>query len=224
MDTGGWGYLLYYLFPILLSIVMARPIVLVGVAIFFVLHPFLPDPVVWASTGRRMRGLEAQVESNPSNVTARKELAQIYLQRLRPAKAVAVLEAALALDPNDPDLSFLMGLTRFRSGEYEAALPHLVKAVELEPRLRFGDPYLVAAEALIALERFEEAEDALDRFLLANSSSVQGFVMLARVRRARGDHEGAAAAIDEALATWAQIPGYRRRKELIWYLRARLAK
>ena len=57
-----------------------------------------------------------------------------------------------------------------------------------------------------------------------NSSSVEGHTRLARVRHDRGDEAGANEAIEEALQTFAQMPGYLRRKQIGWWLRAHLAR
>jgi len=72
------------------------------------------------------------------------------------------------------------------------------------------------------LGRFAEAEDAFARYLGINSSSVEGHVLLACVKRDLKDAAGAKAATREALATFAEAPRFRRRAELKWYVRARL--
>lgn len=218
------GYWLYYLALIFLGYALQRPWVMVGVLVFFVLRPYIPDPWVLLKTLGRMRALDAQIAANPANITARRDLAVAWLERMRPRRALQLLDEARRRDPDDAELLYLTGVARLRSGDPEGALEPLVKAVEIDPKVRFGEPYLAAAEALEKLGRLEEAEDALERYVHSNSSSVQGFVLLADVRRRRGDREGAEKALHEALSTWSQVPGYRRRAELGWWLRAQLAR
>lgn len=218
------GYWTYYLALTLLSYAMHQPLLLVGVAVFFVLRPFIPDPFVLARTWGRIRALGAQIEANPQNVTARRDLAVIWLERLRPRRALTLLDEARKREPDDAELLYLTGLARVRCGDAEGALEPLVRAVEIDPRVRFGEPYLIAAEALSALDRLEEAEDALERYTSVSSSSLQGYVRLAEVRRRRGDEKGMSEAIAEALATWKQVPSYRRRGELRYWLKALWAK
>jgi hypothetical protein len=43
-------------------------------------------------------------------------------------------------------------------------------------------------------------------------------------RREQGDKKGADAAMHEALETFSHIPGFRRRAELRWWLRANLMR
>ena len=218
------GYWTYYLAWIAFTYAVHRPWMLVGALVFFVLRPFIPDPFVLAGTWGRIRTLDAQIAANPANVTARRDLAVLWLARLRPRRALALLDEARRRSPDDAELLYLTGVARARSGDAEGALEPLVKAVEIDPRVRFGEPYLVAAEALLTLGRLEEAEDALDRYVSSNSSSLQGYVRLAQVRKGRGDAEGARQAIREALDTWSQLPRYRRRIELGWWARAWVAR
>jgi len=218
------GYWSYYVGLLLLTYALQRPWMMLGAVVFFVLRPFIPDPFVVARTWGRIRSLDAQIAANPANVTARRDLAVLWLERLRPGRALALLDQARTRTPDDPELLYLTGLARFRSGDPAGALDPLVKAVSIDPRVRFGDPYLVAAEALMKLGRLEEAEDALDHYVATNSSSLQGYVRLAEVRRGRGDHEGAKKVLREATDTWSQLPGYRRRVELGWWFRAWFAR
>lgn len=218
------GYWTYYLAWMALSYAIHQPWVLVGAVVFFVLRPFIPDPVVLMRTWGRIRALDAQIAANPANVTARRDLAVIWLERMRPRRALTLLDEARGRTPDDAELLYLTGVARLRSGNAEGALEPLVKAVDVDPRVRFGEPYLVAAEALVSLGRLEEAEDALERYVSSNSSSLQGYVRLCQVRRRRGDREGAKAALREAFDTWAQLPGYRRRAEVGWWMRAWVAR
>ncbi len=218
------GYWTYYLAWMALTYAVHQPLLMVGAVAFFVLRPFIPDPFVIARTWGRIRSLDAQIAANPSNVTARRDLAVLWLERLRPRRALELLDEARKRTPDDAELLYLTGLARARSGDAEGALEPLVQAVAVDPRVRFGEPYLIAAEALMTLGRLEEAEDALDRYVSTNSSSLQGYVRLAEVRKGRGNREGARTAIQEALSTWSQLPRYRRRIELGWWLRAWIAR
>ncbi len=58
----------------------------------------------------------------------------------------------------------------------------------------------------------------------ANTSSVEGRVRLALLERRRGERGAAKEALKEAFSTWRQVPRFRRRKELRWWLRAQWAR
>ena len=172
----------------------------------------------------RIRGLRMQVDSNPANITARRDLARIYLARLRPRAALKLLDEARKREPANPELLYLTGVARHRLGDHESALGPLVEAVQADARLHFGEPYLVAGDALTELGRDEEAEDSYERYVDSNSSSIEGHLKLARTRRRRGDRDGAKGALQEALDTFGQLPSFRRRQQLGWWLRAQLAR
>jgi tetratricopeptide (TPR) repeat protein len=60
-------------------------------------------------------------------------LAQLELRAKKPESAASALETALAHDPNDPNVLFLLGLTRLRLNEPERAYPALQRAAALLP-------------------------------------------------------------------------------------------
>jgi tetratricopeptide (TPR) repeat protein len=215
------GYFAYYFMWIALAYAVRYPWLALGALLFFLLRRFIPDPFVLLRTAGRIGSLRAQITANPANLTARRDLAVIYLDRLRPKAALRLLEEALSRSPNDAELLYLTGVARYRSGQSEGALEALVRAVELDPRVRFGEPYRVAALALLELERWDEAEDALERYTGANSSSMEGLVRLAQLRRRSGDEQGVVELRREALATWAALPGYERRRQFGWWLRSK---
>lgn len=218
------GYWAYYLAFFVLAYALQYPWLLGGILFFFLVRRFVPDPFVVLRTMGRIRRLRAQVASNPANLTARRDLAGIYLERLRPRAALALLDEARKREPANPELLYLTGVARNRIGEHELALEALVAAVQGDARLRFGEPYLVAGDSLTQLRRDEEAEDAYERYVDSNSSSVEGHLKLARTRRRRGDREGAQRALKEALDTFGQLPSFRRRQQLGWWLRAQAAR
>ncbi len=216
------GYFGYYIALMLLSYLVQYPPLLIGLVVLFLLRRFIPDPWVLFRTFGRISVLRRQIDANPQNVTARRDLALIYLDRLRPGAALELVNQALQRFPDDAELLYLKGLALHRRGENEAALGPLVRAVELDPRVRFGQPYLVAGDALVALKRYDEAVDSYERFTHASGSSIEGHVKLARALKRTKDAAGAKKALDEAFTTWRSVPGYMRRKQVGWWLRAHL--
>lgn len=214
------GYFGYYVMWMVLTYVAEYPPLLVGLVVIFLLRRFVPDPWVLFRTMGRISALRRQIEANPANVTARRDLAAIYLERLQPGAALTLLDQALARFPDDAELLYLRGLALVRRGKHEEALSPLVRAVAIDPRVRFGQPYLVAGDALTALGRTEQAIDSYERFVDANGSSLEGHVKLARAHAAAKDAAASRKSLDEALSTWAQIPGYARRSQVGWWLRA----
>lgn len=216
------GYLLYYLVPVALSYALRYPYLLLAAAGIFVVQRWLPDPYLFLKHAGRVRNLKAQIAQNPDNVTARRDLAKVLLEKRRPKRALKLLEEALRRDGENVELLFLQGKALFLSGRSEEALAPLVAAALKNEKFQYGDAYLIAGRALYSLNRNAEAEDAFARYVAINSSTVEGRVRLACARRELRDAAGAKEATREALETFAHVPRFRQRKELLWYLRARL--
>jgi len=220
MNNWGSFYLIWFVAPVVLSAALAHPW-LAGIAIAaLVFRRWLPDPYLFFKFSGRIASLRSQIDANPHNAAARRELALIYLEKRRPGKAIRLIEEALARDPDAADLHYLLGRALLGSGRPEPALAPLAAAVAKDPRIAYGDAHLMTGDALVQLARLEEAEQAFARFVKINNSSVEGRTKLGLVRRARGDQQGARTALEDARSTYRQLPGFQKRKQWWWRLRA----
>jgi tetratricopeptide (TPR) repeat protein len=216
------GYLPYYLVSIVAAYALQYPYLLLAGAAVFVLRRFIPDPYLWLKHVRKVKSLKQQIAQNAENVTARRDLAKIWLEKKRPRRALKLLVEARRRDSDSAELAFLHGKALFMTGRSEEALEPLVHAAGKDDRFQYGDAYLVAGCALYDLGRFAEAEDAFTRMVKINSSTVEGRVRLACARRELRDQNGSKEALRDALDTFSHVPRFRQRKELKWWLRARL--
>jgi tetratricopeptide (TPR) repeat protein len=218
----GWGS--YYLFwigvPVVLALVSAHPAVLIVVIVGLVARRWLPDPFLILRHRGRVRSLEVDVATNPGNVTARRDLAKIWLEKHRPRRALPLLAEALARDPDSLELQYLSGVSNLLAGGHEKALSELLAVIHREPGFRYGEAYLRAADALIGLGRWDDADDALERFCQIDRSSVEGRYKRVRVGKARKDADGTRKARDELRHVWRTLPSFQRRKQLGWYVRS----
>ncbi|MDB4969150.1 MAG: hypothetical protein JWN44_4839 [Myxococcales bacterium] len=216
------GYLAYYLFFFAASWALRYPYLLLAAVGVWLFRRWLPDPYLFFKHAGHVRRLRAEIKQNADNVTARRDLAKVWIEKKRPRRAIPLLEQARQRDHESAELPFLLGKALFMAGRGEESLPLLVEAAGRNEKQRYGEAYLVAGKALAKLGRWAEAEDAFTRYVTIHSSSVEGQVLLACVRRELKDVAGAKQAMREALETFAQVPRFRRRAELKWYLRARL--
>jgi tetratricopeptide (TPR) repeat protein len=224
--NSNWGsyYLFWIVAPAILAVVSSHPALLIVAVVGLVARRWLPDPWLAMKNAGRIRSLDVEVRANPGNVTARRDLAAIWLEKRRPQRALPLIEQALQRDADSPELLYLRGTAQLGLKQFEPALESFLRIVHTKPTFRYGDAYLMAADGLIPLARLEEAEEALGHYLKVNSSSIEGWVKLARVRKARRDEAGAAKAGAEARDVWHTLHGFQRRKQLGWYLRARLGR
>lgn len=220
----GWSWLLLWLvLPTLLAIAFAHPWLVGLVVVGVFAQRFLPDPYTWLRTSRRVRALRAAVDLNPENVTARRDLAMVLLERRRPENAIKLLEEAARREPDSAEVAYLQGVALLGAGDAQGAIPKLDFAVRKDPKLRYGDPFLKAGQAYLSLGKLDEAIVCLEKFTATNGSSVEGWVRLAQAKGRKGDADGKRRALDEAARTFAALPGFQRRRQWGWRLRALVA-
>ena len=123
-----WSYYAFWLLaPIAIAIAVAQPAVLAVVVIALVARRWLPDPVLYLRSAGRVNALQQQIELNPANATARAQLAEIWLAKRRPRRAIPLLEQALQRDAGSAELRYLLGLAhlrRFPEFAAHAQAPH----------------------------------------------------------------------------------------------------
>jgi tetratricopeptide (TPR) repeat protein len=232
-------YWTYYLFSFFMAYALRNPVAAgVLVLAFFAAQRWLPDPVVLFGTLGRIGRLKSQARMNAANLIARRDLGRAYLDLRWPRTALKWLDEARSLDPREPEIAYLRGLALLRIGKHEEALTALGESVGVREDgaasskppppgarstfARYAEAYLAAATALEKLERWPQAEDALVMATEHNSSLVEPLVRLARARRAQGNTSGADDAIRAARKTFHELPGFMRRRQLGWGVRAYL--
>jgi hypothetical protein len=224
--SGGVSWTTYYLFwilaPTVASMVVEHWAVFVVIPIALLARRWLPDPFLYLRHRVHIRALEMQAAMNPANVTARRDVAKLWLQLHRPARALRFVDEALAKEPSSSTLRHLRGICLIGTGEHDKAVDQLVALVGDDPSFAQGEPYLRAGEALMALARWDDAEDAFERFVDLQSSSVEGWYRLAQVRAKKDDRPGAREALKAARDAYEGAPSFHRRKNIGWYWRARL--
>lgn len=232
-------YWTYYALTLFVAYAVRNPWVCAAVLVFLAMRRWLPDPVVLARTLSRIGSLRTQVQVNPANIPARRDLARAYLDLYRPRAALRYLDEARTRDPRNPEIAYLRGLALLRLRQDEPALAAFGEAVGIDPAkgepfssgsstcpgtafTRYGEAYLAAALALERLRRLPQAEEALAMSASCNSSLIEPRVRLSRLRRARGDETGSRDALRDARRTFAELPPFMRRKQLGWGIRAYL--
>ena len=192
----------------------SHPAFLIVIVVGLVARRWLPDPILFFKHQARVRSLQADIDANASNATARRDLAKIWLEKHRPRRALPLLEQAIARDSRSIELLYLSGVAHLLAGNHDKAVEALVAVTHREPNFQYGEAYLRAADALMALGRWDDAADALERYVKINSSSVEARWKRLRVCKARKDAAGEQTAKADLRDVWRTLPGYQRRKQL----------
>jgi tetratricopeptide (TPR) repeat protein len=134
----------------------------------------------------------------PDQPEAKEALADYYVNVLLDnQRALAAYEAALKLAPNNVDLLGSLALTEQALGNWEASLPLLVKASELDPRS--AATHRRMALTLIYLRRYPEARAAMDRALAVGPSNFDNILREVMLALAQGDLPGAQAVVHKTI-------------------------
>lgn len=121
------------------------------------------------------------------------------------ARAVALLQEAIALDPNFAEAHLLLGwakgLYRVFTGDgppFDEALGHVHRGIELNPNLSLG--YQALAQVLTFMGRHEEAAKAGLKGIELNPNDAENHIMFSRAASSAGSYKEAIASAERAVA------------------------
>ena len=115
--------------------------------------------IFFKQNARALQALEALLEREPGQQRALSIAGFLYAEQGRTKDAIAVLERAARLHPDDPATQFNLGFVLQRAGRHEDAIARLSRAVELQPSL--DRAWYGLGISLIHTGRFREAIERL---------------------------------------------------------------
>lgn len=181
----------------------------------------LPDPFRFINLIRKQWRLETHLQHVPHDRKARTDLAELYLQRKKYAKAVEVLRPNLEAGDDDAATVFDMGVACLGAGHTTQGEKLLAHALEMQPDFRVGEIHLALGRWRLQRGDFAGAKQALEKLLDAREGSVEGRVLLSRALEGLKDDGAAALLRDQAWAEYTHAPRFQRRRERLWAWRAR---
>lgn len=221
----GKFFILYFIFAILGNPITALIIVFI---IFILLDRrymrWFPRLIRKLKNGQKLRQLLREVEANPHNATDKLEVGQLYADRKHFAKAVPYLEGALERIQNHAEGLFYLGWCYCRTGRPDAGIAKIEEALALNPRVRYGEPYLRMAEYYREQGDYNKALNWLERGNEAGLSNAEMAYRKGQLLEKLGNKHQAAEAFDTAIQYYRTSPKYIKREERRWALLARLAR
>ena len=177
----------------------------------------------YVRTARDIGELRRDVTINPHNAAAQNDLGRMLIQNGRYADAVAPLERAIERLADSDETNYYLGLAYLQTGRDDDGRRLIRKAIEMNPRFRYGEPFLRLGEYELAHGRLSEARELFERFEQIHSSSVEGFFLHGELYRRLGDADAARRFYRKAIDAFRRSPFYKRRDERRWLWKARLA-
>jgi len=181
---------------------------------FIGLSPSFMKPI---RRSRRLSRALQDIRERPFDVSAKQEAARLYMEKKRWGDARRLLEEIMPAMEHSAEVTCDLGICRVKTGDLEQGERDVRKALEMNPRVRYGEPYLRLAEAFAEADS-ERAVAALHQFREANSSSCELYYRLGRLYDALGRKAEAKAAYAEAVDVYRALPRYKRKTERRWAL------
>lgn len=133
--------------------------------------------------GDAVGALEAAFKKDPRQIQAGTALVTIYLQTEQAARALAVAEALVKQQPNQPGLLNLLGMARDRHGDAAGARSALEQALKLDPQ--FSPPQVSLARMDIAAGAYDKAAARLNAVLAREERNLDALSALASLAEQR---------------------------------------
>jgi tetratricopeptide (TPR) repeat protein len=170
---------------------------------------------------RKLSRLRQELMLSPHHTSTKLEIARVLMERKQYKEALELLEQVGAVMDDSAEVRAELGICRLKLGQLQEGKRLVLEAFEINPRVKYGEPYLRLAEAL-ADTNPDEAIGYLQRFKDVNSSSCEAYYRLGQLYERLSRKEEARSAYRATLELYRALPKYKRRFERRWALLARL--
>lgn len=214
-------FLFFFLSYLLGNPIIAFIVILVLIYVvdrrFIGISPSLTKPF---HRNRRIQALKREIELNPHHIRNKQDLGHLYLEKNQFRKALPFLTAAAEKMDDSAEVFYDLGVALIGLGQVDEGLSRIDRALELNPRVGYGDPYLFLARFHQSQGNQEKAASMLTRFHEVNASSSESYYRLGELYRAAGEQSRAREAYNEAIANYRISPRFKRKRDRRWAILA----
>jgi len=172
---------------------------------------------------RRLRRVRQELSLSPHHSSLKLEAARILVEKRRYAEAIVLLDELISLVSDSAEVWFEAGRCRLKLGDLIVGESQILKALHLNPRVRYGEPYLRLGEAFADVDQ-NKALKYLRQFQDIHSSSCEAYYRLGLLLEKMGQKDQAKQAYGEAMTIYQSLPKYKRKQERRWIWLARRKK
>jgi tetratricopeptide (TPR) repeat protein len=172
---------------------------------------------------RRLRRVQQELSLSPYNASLKAEAARILLEKRRYTDAMILLDELIPVMNDSAEVWFEAGRCRLKLGDLSLGESHILQALQLNPRVHYGEPYLRLGEAYAKVDQIK-ALQYLRQFQDIHSSSCEAYYRLGLVLEMIGQKDQAGQAYQEAVNIYQLLPKYKRKSERRWAWLARMKK
>lgn len=179
---------------------------------YFGIFPSIAKPF---QIRNRLRIIRQELQLNPHHTSLKTEAARILIILGKYAEAEKLLEEVRPLMQDSAEVWYEAGLCRLKQNRLNEGETLIAIALELNPRVSYGEPYLRLGEAFASTDK-EKALAYLRQFGEIQSSSCEAYYRLGKILLGMGRKEDAAQAFSEAVNIYRLLPKYKRKSERRW--------
>lgn len=170
---------------------------------------------------QEIQRLKGTVVINPHNVAAQTDLGRELALAGKPRKALDHLRAAEPRSADSAETLYFLGYSLLALGDWDQGSTYVQRALEIDPKFRYGEPYLRLGDYHVNRKRFADALPYFETFHSIHTSSAEGLYKLGLCYHETGRPAKAREALGEAVETFRTDPRYKRREDRPWYRRVR---
>lgn len=202
------------LWILLLSPILASPMLLL---ILFVLIRGYVSGVLRSQRARESfkQNLEAAT-LNPADASAHYNLGLIHQQRGELESARERFERSIQIDEDEIDAHYQLGRIALLQKRLADAVKNFEQVVARDQTHSQHEIWREVAATYIAAEQFEDARDALERFLEHRPSDPEGLYLMGRAHAGLGHRREAASSMQACIEAVKTAPAYKYRADKRW--------
>ncbi|HEX6124600.1 MAG TPA: tetratricopeptide repeat protein, partial [Pyrinomonadaceae bacterium] len=153
---------------------------------------------------------------NPRDADAHVQLGLIYQQRRQDGKALEHYRKAIEIDPEEIDANYQLGRIARAKSDLQTALDHFATVLAQDDKYSLNEIWREVGATYLAANMFNEAVDALERFVERRPVDPEGLYYLGRALKGKGNNDRAREMFEQAVDSVNSSPHYRRRDILKW--------
>jgi tetratricopeptide (TPR) repeat protein len=184
--------------------------------LFFLLRGYLGE-VTRAQRARESfkQNLEAAT-LNPADASAHYNLGLIHQQRGELDSARERFERAIQIDDEEIDAHYQLGRIALQQKRFADAVKNFEQVVSRDPGHSQHEIWREVGATYIAADQFEDARDALERFLENRPSDPEALYLMGRAHAGLGHRREAASSMQACIEAVKTAPAYKYRLDKRW--------
>ncbi|MFX3632593.1 MAG: tetratricopeptide repeat protein [Candidatus Pristimantibacillus sp.] len=187
---------------------------------FIGLTPSFMKPIRRASKLRKLRN---HIAMAPNDTSSKQEASRILIEKKQYQEALKLLEPMERNLEDSAEYWDDLGICYLNTGEPERGEEAINRALAINPRVKYGAPYLRLATHYSKSDSIR-ALAYIDSFQQIQSSSCEAYDRLASIYTVMNRKQDTSHAIDEGLRIYRSLPRYKKRVERKWAIRLKIKK